>query len=118
MSHPLFARSKESWATAEKLWREGEVNGAANRYYYSAFQAIKAHMVEVGEMTLTEMDSVHGKAAKFLKRKNRTLYDVFDDLRGLRITADYLPDPVDPSELRVLRPGAEKWLNEFQRRAL
>lgn len=116
MSHPLFTKSKKSWETAEKLWDEGEVNGAANRYYYSVFQAIKADMVQVGEMTVDEQHEVHGKAGRFLKGQNRTLWEVFDDLRELRATADYLPDPVDASVLEELRAGAKKLLGEFHRR--
>ena len=98
-SESLFAKSKENFGLALDLKSMGKYNAAANRFYYSIFQAVKAYAVEKGKMSVKESARVHPKAKQIAKDEDESYFDIMDDAYELRTKADYLAENVEQYEL-------------------
>ena len=105
----MQAKSKENWTVGTQCLGTGALNAAASRLYYAVFQAV------LGFATAKQghVYKGHGehKAMRDIVRrtgKGRERYgDVFEDLMGLRITADYAREEPDETELRELVNDAD-----------
>jgi uncharacterized protein (UPF0332 family) len=107
----IFAeKSAQTWMEGEKCLAQGMANSAANRIYYSVFQAVKGFAIARQKMTMDTSDSVHrvvlqivgengGKGVYFRRQLNR--------LVGLRIVADYKIESVDAEKLKELLADAD-----------
>lgn len=98
-SESLFAKSKENFGLALDLKSMGKYNAAANRFYYSIFQAVKAYAVEKGKMSVEESARVHPKAKQIAKDEDESYFDIMDDAYDMRTKADYLAENVELYEL-------------------
>lgn len=98
-SESLFSKSKENLELALALKEDGKLNAAANRFYYSAFQAVKAYAVEKDKMRMDEDSCVHFKVKQIAKEEDRKYWDIMEDACRLRVTADYLPEDIQGYEL-------------------
>jgi len=104
-------KSAKTWAEGTDCLYRGLVNTAANRIYYSVFQAVKGFAIQRQMMTMDSSDNVHrqvlqivggdgGKGAYFRRRLNL--------LVGLRLIADYKVESVDSDKLQDLLDDADK----------
>lgn len=97
MVPPLIKKSDENWLLSEQLRSDGKLNAAANRLYYSIFQAIKAYAVKSGKMENGDKVSVHRTANRIVKDEKKD-YRTFGDAMDMRERGDYEDDSVSPSE--------------------
>lgn len=95
----LLAKSKENFGIAIDLKDNGKYNAAANRFYYSIFQAVKAYAVEKGKMRVDERNGVHPMAKQIAKDEDKRYYNLMEDAYEMRTRADYLIEDVDQNEL-------------------
>ncbi len=97
MCPALIEKSDENWDLADQLRNDGKFDAAANRYYYSLFQAVKAYAVKVGKMGEDEIVSVHSAAKRIVREDNEDVR-VFGDAMEMRERGDYQSDHVAGSE--------------------
>ncbi len=90
----LVEKSNSNWALSEQLRNQEKYDAAANRLYYSLFQAVKAYAVMIGKADVDEDTGVHGKMKRIVSEEDRSDGEVFGDAMDLRVKADYLPAPV------------------------
>lgn len=95
----LLCKSKENFELALDLKKNGKFDAAANRFYYSVFQAVKAYAVSKGKMRMDESDRVHKKAREIVKDDGSEYLDTIEEAHDLRTKADYFPEEVHPYEL-------------------
>jgi len=110
MPNIFSEKSTQTWDEGKDCLGRGLVNTAANRIYYSVFQAVKGFAIQRGMMTMESSVNVHravlqivwsdGKGAYFRRRLNA--------LFGLRVIADYNAESVDQSELEELLDDADR----------
>ena len=93
----LIKKSDENWELSERLRKSGSYNAAANRLYYSVFQAVKAYAVKSGKMKPDEDVSVHRTANRIVKGDNEN-HRAFGDAMEMRERGDYQDDSVYESE--------------------
>ena len=93
----LRKKSDEKWELSEQLRQSGSYNAAANRLYYSVFQAVKAYAVKSGKMKPDEKVSVHGSANRIVRADNKNHY-AFCEAMEMRERGDYQDDSVSESE--------------------
>jgi uncharacterized protein (UPF0332 family) len=110
MPNIFSEKSTQTWDEGRDCLNRGFVNTAANRIYYSVFQAIKGFAIQRGMMTMETSDSVHrqtmeivgqhgGRGTFFRRRLN--------ELLALRLTADYKAESVDRTDLEDLINDAD-----------
>lgn len=107
-SQSLLSKSKENFDLALELKENRRFNAAANRFYYSAFQAIKAYAVEKGKMQMEEDSGVHKKVKQIAKDEDKKYRDIMEDAYNFRVTADYLAEDIQDYEL------TQKFQNDIQ----
>ena len=95
----MLGKSKENFELALELKEDGRLNAAANRFYYSAFQAVKAYAVSTGKMRIEEDSGVHYKVKQIAKDEDKKYRDVMEDAYSFRVTADYLAEGIQDYEL-------------------
>lgn len=111
MPNIFSEKSAKTWDEGNDCLSRGLVNTAANRIYYSVFQAVKGFAIQRQVMTMDSSDNVHrqvlqivggesGKGAYFRRRLNL--------LVGLRLIADYKVENVDSDKLQDLLDDADK----------
>jgi uncharacterized protein (UPF0332 family) len=110
MPNIFSEKSAQTWEEGNDCLVRGLVNTAANRIYYSVFQAVKGFAIQRRIMTMESSENVHravlqivwadGKGAYFRRRLN--------ELFGLRVIADYKAESVDKSELEELLDDADR----------
>jgi uncharacterized protein (UPF0332 family) len=114
----LLAKSKANFGIAIDLKDKGEYNAAANRFYYSIFQAVKAYAVEKGKMRVGERDHVHPKAKQIAKDEDERYFDLMEDAYEMRTKADYLSEDVEQNELNMdFLSKAQDMRDHFERLA-
>lgn len=86
----LVGKSKSNWELFDMLRREGKLDAAANRLYYSLFQAVKAYAVRTGKMNMDDQSDVH-KTTMNLVSSEKGYATTYSCARRLRVLADYLP---------------------------
>lgn len=108
MPNAFSEKSAATWAEGKDCLARGHVNTAANRIYYSVFQAVKGFANQRGLMNSSE--GVHGEALKIVLGEGgkgifyrRRLNELF----ALRIIADYKVESVDQKELEELLEDAD-----------
>ena len=97
MVSPLIEKSDANWKLADQLRKDGHFDAAANRFYYSLFQAVKAYAIKIGKMKETDRNSVH-RTAKRIVCEERKDYKVFGDAMEMRERSDYQSDRIAESE--------------------
>lgn len=98
----LLVKSKENMEAAIDLAASEKFNAAANRLYYSLFQAVKVYAVIKGGMRMDESERVHNTASRIaheLTKNNSRFENVFEDALILRKKSDYQPLMVSKGEL-------------------
>lgn len=117
----LLEKSKENMEAAIDLAASEKFNAAANRLYYSLFQAVKAYGVIKSKMRMDESARVHNTAsgiAHELTKGNSKFEDLFEDALNLRKKSDYQPLKVLKGELDLtFRNNASDLRNEIERLA-
>ena len=110
MPNIFSEKSTQTWEEGKNCLSQGLVNSAANRFYYSVFQAVKGFAIQRQKMTMDTSDGVHrivlqivgengGKGIHFRRRLQL--------LVGLRIVADYKAENVDAEKLKELLDDAD-----------
>lgn len=113
----LIEKSEANWSSAYVLLEsERNVNAAANRFYYSVFQAVKAFAVARDGFNPEDHKEVHRKMGEVVGKYESTLKHDFDELLGLRKQADYEPDAVDERYLKSLLHNADILRQAFLRK--
>lgn len=110
MPNIFSEKSAQTWEEGNDCLVRGLVNTAANRIYYSVFQAIKGFAIQSGRWTMDTSDNVHGEALKIVAGQGgRGLFfrRRLNELCGLRIIADYKPETVNQKELEDLLEDAD-----------
>lgn len=110
MPNIFSEKSAQTWDEGKDCLYRGLVDTAANRIYYSVFQAIKGFAIQSGRWTTDTNDNVHrdalnivaGQGGKGLFFRRR-----LSELFGLRIIADYYPENVKQKELEDLLEDAD-----------
>lgn len=95
----LLCKSKANFDLALDLKENGKFNAAANRFYYSVFQAVKAYAVSKGEMEMDARNDVHATASAIVKNTERRYHRTIREACNMRIKSDYLKEDVGKSEL-------------------
>ena len=96
----LIEKSDENWELADQLRNDGNYDAAANRLYYSLFQAVKAYAIKFGKMNEDDSVSVHS-AAKRIVREDNEDHRLFGDAMEMRERSDYQSSHVAASELPI-----------------
>lgn len=107
ISEAFLARARESLAGAESEAGQGRFNNAANRAYYSCFQAAIAALEAAGVRPPGGQEEwshvfVQGQFAGLLVNRRKlfpaALRDALHHLAGLREAADYRVAPVSSTQ--------------------
>jgi uncharacterized protein (UPF0332 family) len=111
MGNIFTQKSEETWKEGSECLAKGQANMAANRIYYSVFQAIKGFAMATRGWDIHDSDNVHVKALNVVcgpeGGKGKGFRDKLTELRSLRIVADYYPEPVDIDDLKALVKDAD-----------
>ncbi len=94
----LLEKSKENWSAFEQLRGDDKLDAAANRLYYSIFQAVKAYAVVTGKTKIDETNSVHNMMKRIVSAEGGDAR-TFSDAMEMRKTADYMPQSITMLEL-------------------
>lgn len=102
-------KSDENWRVGNRCLQEGDLNVAASRIYYATLQAVlkwartkKGYDKRVGaHKDMCLYVEAEGRQSTYFGRK-------FREMRTLRETADYQPDPPDVESLNELLPECTK----------
>jgi len=109
MGNQFTAKSNESWESGMACLNDGRINSAANRLYYSVFQAIKGFAVSKGLWSMDDSEAVHAKAREVVSSNVKNGFRRnFGELHGLRLQADYMPEGVDGEDLKALLGTADE----------
>ncbi len=84
-------KSEENWRVGTICLEADELNAAANRLYYSVFQAVFSSAKKKGYVR-KRGQSVHTNMRRYIKNEAGTYERTFMSLRTLRETADYEPE--------------------------
>lgn len=95
----MLCKSKANFDLALELKENGKFNAAANRFYYSVFQAVKAYAVLKGKMGMDDRNDVHATASEIVKNTEKQYHRTIRDACNLRIKSDYLKEDVGKNEL-------------------
>ena len=90
---------------------QGQVNAAANRLYYSVFQAVLYFSRNKRPGHEEVKGGVHTRMARVVKTHGKTAAHsgaIFEDLLALRETADYDKESPEKSDIESLLNDAEK----------
>jgi len=110
MANILSVKSEDTWTEGKRCLDAGMVNSAANRIYYSVFQAVKGYAIHRGSWTMETTDRVHTDALKFVEQSGklgRFYRSKMNELFSLRVLADYYPDTVIKKDLEELLADAD-----------
>lgn len=119
----LRHKSEQNWLAAEACRKERLYDAAASRLYYSVFQAVylSAKAKRVPGVDIPErkdQGSKHSAMITFVKVVGgSTQRRVYLELRALRETADYEPEPVEQAKYEALVQGAAEIRDCYLRRA-
>lgn len=118
MPNKFAPKSDQNWALAKELHQLGHLDAAANRYYYSVFQAVKGYAVGISRMSEAEHDGVHSKILRIVQDHssyNGAFYRRrLNALLTERINGDYYSYSVDPADLGPLLADVESTRNFFR----
>jgi uncharacterized protein len=104
-----LARSRQELAAAQLLAREGFSAQAVSRAYYAAFYAAERALAELGESRSKHAGVVAAFGKLIVKQEGldasagRALHSLF----GMRLDADYDPEPVPDEEARAALDAAQ-----------
>lgn len=110
MPNVFSEKSAKTWADGKDCLSRGLVDTAANRIYYSVFQAVKGFAIQRGLWAMDTSDGVHGEALKIVGGQGgkSTFYRRrLNELLSLRIIADYKLESVNQKELEELLEDAD-----------
>lgn len=110
MPNPLGQKSDQTWDEGINCLSRGLVDAATNRIYYAVFQAVKGFAVQRGDITMDTSDGLHRKILEVVQGgggKGRHYRRQLNDLFGLRVIADYMPESVSKKDLEDLLKDAE-----------
>ncbi|MCX6996610.1 MAG: HEPN domain-containing protein [Kiritimatiellaeota bacterium] len=111
-------KSDENWRVGQRCLQDGDLNAAASRLYYGVFQAVLAWAR--AKKRYVKTSDAHRDMYKFVcaEGEGRILYGrKFQEMRGLRETADYHPDTPDADELKELLPFCVTMRTTYLRKA-
>lgn len=105
----MQAKSEENWMVGNRCLAEGSFNAAANRLYYSVFQAVLMFAV-AKRGYVYEGSGVHSAMTHIVQSQGQARLHygaVFRDLLTLRYTADYDSDSPSGDEIKTLLADSE-----------
>lgn len=114
----MRAKSEENWRVGTQCLDAGSVNAAANRLYYAVFQAVLG-FASAKQGYVYKGYGAHKDMARVVRSQGKGRYhyaDAFESLMGLRITADYEPDPPALDEIRSLLTDSKAIREYYLRR--
>ena len=116
----MLDKSEENWLAGEQCLNDGRLNAAANRFYYSVFQAVLTYASAKRDYHQTREAKVHtdmGQLVKTVGKKSVYYGRIFVDLRSLRETADYQPDTPLKGKIEELLPPCKRIRTFFLEKA-
>jgi uncharacterized protein (UPF0332 family) len=111
MPNPLGKKSDQTWAEGKNCLSLGLIDTATSRMYYAVFQAVKGFAVQRGSMTMDTPDGVHRKILEVVQGGGgigRHYRRQLNELFGLRVIADYMPESVLKNDLEDLMEVADE----------
>ena len=118
MANAFAHKSEKTWQEGSECLAREHFNSAANRLYYSVFQAVKGFAIKTGKMSEDASDGVHRLALKLVGSQGaqRHYYQgQLNKLYSLRLIADYKPESVDAQRLKDLVKDADSIRKYFIR---
>jgi uncharacterized protein (UPF0332 family) len=115
----LGAKAVEAYKAARLLYEHGYPNGAANRAYYSMFNAARAALARLDPaLARTRRHAtITGRFSKYLVHERGVdpeLGRAFNLAFELRMIADYEPEGLEMEDARGLVTFAENFLNAVE----
>jgi uncharacterized protein (UPF0332 family) len=110
MPNVFSNKSKRTWDEGQSSLARGHTNSAANRIYYSVFQAVKGAAIQRNKMTMDTSEDVHRLVLQIVGgESSRGMYfrRRLNQLVGLRIIADYKVEDVNEQSLKDLLNDAD-----------
>jgi len=110
MPNLFSSKSRLTWAEGQACLAQGHINSAANRIYYSVFQAVKGAAIQRNKMTMDTTEDVHRLVLQIVGgESSRGMYfrRRLNQLMGLRIIADYKLEDVKEQSLKELLSDAD-----------
>lgn len=111
-------KSEENWQVGQRCLMDGNLNAASSRIYYATLQAVL--FWARAKKGYSKTAETHKDMCKFVAsegKQSRFYGQKFRDMRALRETADYQPDPTDAEELNQLIPDCKQIRDYFLRMA-
>ena len=119
----LMTKARRALASADKLLRDGDNDGACNRAYYAMFDAARAALIASKAPVPPEIAKTHsGLIAAFsLHLVKPGLFPVelgraFNRTEDLRLVADYKGDLISEEEALWALQNAQTFLEEVGKR--
>lgn len=108
-------KSDENWRVAKRCLDDYDLNAAANRFYYSVFQAVLLY-AKKKKGYLKSTKSVHYDMEQIVKdtgKHGRYYSRQFKRLKSYRETADYDPETPEENKVKNLVADSEKMRRFF-----
>ena len=104
----MLNKSSQNLDVGKECLANSQYDAAASRVYYAVFQAV-LNWVRVKKGFVKQND-VHGAITRLMKvgTSSHLYHESFNNLRILRVKADYDPEPVEREELEDLLPTCER----------
>lgn len=121
MTTELLHKTETALSSARLLLSAGDTDGATNRAYYAMFDAATAALLSVGAASLLNPPKTHSglisgfglhlvQTGKLPAELGRSLNRIHE----LRLTADYLAEPVSVDKARWAIDEAESFVREIR----
>jgi len=108
----LRSKSNENWQAARDCEDRLQFNAATSRYYYSLYEAARFWLDKEGtlQFDVSIRDDLHVTIANIIgtqiAENGRKFREVLNELKELRVVADYRVESVDEDEMRKVTEDA------------
>lgn len=113
-------KSDENWRVGTECLENGDLNVACSRIYYAVFQAALA-WARTKKGFADTSGSVHSAICRLISREGGAARvrdcRTYSQLQGLRLTADYQPDPPSGAMLERLLLASDTMRQEYLKKA-
>ena len=111
----MLLKSSQNLEVGKECLNKGQYDAAASRIYYAVFQAV-LNWVRL-KRGFVEQKDVHAAITRLMKvgTSSHLYHESFNNLRILRVKADYDPEPVEREELEDLLPMCERIIAFYKR---
>ncbi|MBI2067603.1 MAG: HEPN domain-containing protein [Deltaproteobacteria bacterium] len=118
LAHYRMNQSEEALRSAKALLDMSDYRGAINRFYYSAFYATQALLMQKGKEARTHSGNLHLFREEYIKtgifpqETNQVLSDLFE----VRLEGDYgFPDEPDRHEADLAQQNCEEFVSQAKK---